>query len=94
MPQVDVLVENRDVIKFLCPACGRKLSADAAQFGTEMPCPYTDCEVPILIPRPDWKPVPTSILRKGAAEPSPSSLISEAEEILRKPSTGEETASE
>ncbi|NNE93881.1 MAG: hypothetical protein HKN23_19705 [Verrucomicrobiales bacterium] len=87
IPKVDVLVGNRDVMKFLCPACGRKLSADQSQFGTEMPCPYTDCEKPVLIPRPEWKPVPTSIIQNG--ESNPNDLIAEAEEKTRNPQVGE-----
>lgn len=42
-------------VKFLCPFCDRKLSATPDQFGTEMPCPFTDCQKPVLVPNPEWK---------------------------------------
>ena len=87
IPKVEVLIENRDMIKFLCPSCGRKLSATRPQFGNEMPCPYTDCEKPILIPRPEWKPVPTTIIQTGGE--NPNVLVAEAEELTRKPSPEE-----
>ena len=82
IPKMDVLNESREQIKFLCPSCDRKLSATVEQFGTEMPCPYNDCKNPILVPRPEWSAVPTSITTKG--EVRPSSLISAAEELTRR----------
>ena len=44
-----------DEIKFVCPKCRRKLSATPEQFGTEMPCPYIDCEEILQVPEAGWR---------------------------------------
>lgn len=74
--------EKERRVKFFCPFCQRKLSANEDEWGTEMPCPFEDCGKPILVPRPEWKPVPTSIVQHGAP-PDPHKLIEEAEEKTR-----------
>ena len=79
--------ENRGsaIVKFFCPHCNRKLSATEKEFATEMPCPFADCGKPVLVPRPDWKSMPTTILRKGA--PDAKDLIAKAESINRNPNS-------
>jgi len=63
-------INETPAVKFLCPGCDRKLSATVREIGKEMPCPYEDCRVSILVPRPEWKPMPTSIIRKGPKDPN------------------------
>jgi hypothetical protein len=65
---IGVAPEDPHVVKFLCPHCTRRLSAVAHQFGTEMPCPHIDCLKPVLVPRPEWKPIPTTLLRSGSVD--------------------------
>jgi predicted RNA-binding Zn-ribbon protein involved in translation (DUF1610 family) len=69
-------------IKFLCPSCGRKLSAVASEIGRELPCPFEDCRTPIIVPRPEWKPVPSSIMRIG--QDDPNNLVRKGESITHK----------
>lgn len=69
------------VVRFFCPHCSRKLSATADQFATEMPCPYPDCRKPVLVPRPNWKSMPTTILKRGGS--NPRTLVSEGESLTR-----------
>lgn len=85
-PQEEVLVptEAEETVKFLCPHCSRRLSAVSHQFGKEMPCPHQDCLKPVLVPRPEWKPIPTTIIKKGS--PDVSDLVKKAEEMTRKKS--------
>ncbi|MDF1815220.1 MAG: hypothetical protein P1V20_23675 [Verrucomicrobiales bacterium] len=75
--------ENLTVVKFLCPHCSRRLSALPPQFGTEMPCPHGDCAKPVLVPRPEWKPIPTTLLRQGSADAN--DLVKKAQDMTRKP---------
>ncbi len=37
-------------VKFVCPHCRRKLSATPDLFGTEMSCPFRDCNEILVIP--------------------------------------------
>ncbi|MCB1234397.1 MAG: hypothetical protein KDM91_04955, partial [Verrucomicrobiae bacterium] len=62
--------ESAPVVKFFCPYCERKLSATEDQWGKEIPCPFADCAKPVLVPRPEWKPMPTGILKRGVADPN------------------------
>ncbi len=50
----DIKLPTHD-LKFFCPRCRRKLSATPEQFGTQRPCPYTDCGELLQVPEPDWK---------------------------------------
>lgn len=63
VPNPEDLSGPDEMIKFLCPFCNRKLSAVPVQYGREMPCPFTDCQKPLMVPHPEWKPVPTSRLK-------------------------------
>lgn len=74
--------DHQDTVKFLCPHCNRRLSAVSHQFGKEMPCPHADCQKPVLIPRPEWKPIPTTLLKKGS--PDTNELIKKAQEMTGK----------
>ncbi len=73
---------SQEIVKFLCPHCNRRLSAVSHQFGKEMPCPHPDCLKPVLVPRPEWKPIPTVILQKGNA--NVDDLLRQAREMTRK----------
>lgn len=75
--------ENITTVKFLCPHCSRRLSALPPQFGTEMPCPFADCAKPVLVPRPEWKPIPTTLLKQGSADAN--DLVKKAQQMTRKP---------
>ena len=68
-------------LKFLCPHCDRRLSAVSHQFGKEMPCPHDDCQKPVLVPCPEWKPIPTTLLRHGSS--NANDLVKQAEELTR-----------
>lgn len=74
--------EHLTVVKFLCPHCSRRLSASPPQFGTEMPCPHADCNGTVLVPRPEWKPIPTTLLKSGSVDSN--ELLKKAEEMTRK----------
>lgn len=78
------LQDHHDTVKFLCPHCNRRLSAVSHQFGKEMPCPHADCQKPVLIPRPEWKPIPTTLLKQGS--PDTDDLIKKAQEMTGKTS--------
>ncbi len=78
-PMVDPTQD--EVIKFLCPHCENRLSAVSHQFGKEMPCPHPECNGIVLVPRPEWKPIPTTILKTGS--PDTSDLIRQAEQMTR-----------
>lgn len=81
VPRLEGNNQKEAVVKFFCPHCSRKLSATSEQFATEMPCPFADCGKLVLVPRPDWKPVPTTILQSGKGDVS--KLIKEGEAINR-----------
>lgn len=70
-----------EVVKFFCPHCGGKLSATPDQFATEMPCPHSACGKPVLVPRPEWKSAPTTILKRGGDDPR--GLVAEGEKLTR-----------
>jgi predicted RNA-binding Zn-ribbon protein involved in translation (DUF1610 family) len=80
--------ENERVVKFYCPHCQRKLSANENQWGAEIPCPFEDCGKEILVPRPEWKAVPTSIVIHGTP-PEPHQLVEEGEQMTRNVSPDE-----
>ncbi|MDF1755601.1 MAG: hypothetical protein P1U89_22620 [Verrucomicrobiales bacterium] len=75
--------ENLTVVKFLCPHCSQRLSALPPQFGQEMPCPHADCQKPVMVPRPEWKPIPTTLLKKGSI--GANELVQKAQQMTRKP---------
>jgi len=74
--------EEEDRVKFFCPHCQRKLSATEKQWGMEIPCPFSDCGKEILVPRPEWKAVPTSIVRHGSPS-DPKQLVEMGEQMTR-----------
>ena len=81
-PKALVEPEDNDVVKFLCPFCSRRLSALSHQFGKEMPCPHQDCLKPVMVPRPEWKPIPTTLIKHGS--PDVNDLVKQAEEMTKK----------
>lgn len=82
VPKVEAESDATAVVKFFCPHCSRKLSATAGQFATEMPCPFEDCRKPVLVPSPDWKPLPI-----GPGDPR--RLVAQAEAVTRAGGSGE-----
>lgn len=46
-----------DEVKFVCLRCRRKLSATPDLFGTEMTCPFKDCDEILEIPDVGNNPV-------------------------------------
>ncbi|MCB1079538.1 MAG: hypothetical protein KDM64_17095 [Verrucomicrobiae bacterium] len=81
VPQISEEENGDALVKFFCPHCNRKLSATRDQFATEMPCPFKDCRKPVLVPSPEWKPLPTGILKRGPADAK--GLVEKGEEINR-----------
>ena len=73
---------TEEFLKFLCPHCTRRISAMQRHFGRELPCPHQDCQKPVLVPRPDWKPIPTTLLVNGSA--NVNDLVEKAKKMTRK----------
>ena len=81
--EIGVVEEPPDpsMLKFLCPHCDRRLSAVSHQFGKEMPCPHSDCGKPVLVPCPEWKPIPTTLLKHGST--NANDLVKQAQDLTR-----------